>query len=68
VFAHATKYDGSMIDLIYKYDPENRYTTIDRGITKSFKPEWLAHNGKDKKEMKTKVSDHLPYYINVIHT
>jgi endonuclease/exonuclease/phosphatase family metal-dependent hydrolase len=65
VFAHATKYDGSMIDLIYKYDPKSHNEMIDRGIARSFKPEWLAHNAKDKKEQKTKVSDHLPYDITV---
>jgi endonuclease/exonuclease/phosphatase family metal-dependent hydrolase len=62
---HATKFDGSMIDLIYKNDPQNYHKIIERGVATSFKSEWLAKDQHNKQEQKTKVSDHLPYYVKI---
>ncbi|MCL2072502.1 MAG: endonuclease/exonuclease/phosphatase family protein [Marinilabiliaceae bacterium] len=66
IFEHATKKDGSMIDLILEYNPKYNKTVSWRGIPSSFSPGWLGPCVLCNNLIcPFHVSDHFPYYVKL---
>ena len=64
-FVHATKKDGSMIDLILEYNGNSNKSTLWKGRPSSFKSKWLGKCiiCKVPYACPLHVSDHKPYLV-----